>query len=106
MATKKEDVRSSAAAKSAVEEAELPLGGMVTVVVDDKAYSFPRKRMYAVKFRLLMQKGNDAAAIEYLLGDTEFAKWLDAAADEDGDTTVEAYERLMAEVGRVFGVKN
>ena len=99
MATKSKDVRSSAAADSAVEEV-LPIGGMATIVVDDKSYSFPRKRMNAIKFRLLMQKGNDAAAIEYLLGDAEFAKWM------DGDTTVEAYERLMAEVGKVFGVGN
>ena len=96
----------TAAADAAVQEVDDATPDTATITVDGNDYTFARKRMQAIQFRREMQRHNDALAVAFLLGEDQFDQWLDASADEDGVTDIAAYERLMVEVGRVFGMGN
>jgi len=88
----------------------------VAEVIDDKAiatvdfadavFTFKRKRIDSVQFRLQMQKNRDAAAIEWLLGQRQFARFLAATEDEDGCTPEQTYLDFVSAIGAAVGAGN
>jgi hypothetical protein len=102
----RDDAALAAVVDAAVEEAQPQPSKTVSIVVDGETYTFPRSRLRAIQFRREMQRGHDALAIEFLLGETQFDAWLERTADDDGVTSEEDYAVLMVEVGKVFGVGN
>lgn len=79
---------------------------VVSVPFDGKTYSFKRKRIDSVQFRLAMQKRRDAVAVEWLLGPVMFADFLEATADEDGCTTDEVFAEFIDAIGTAVGAGN
>lgn len=102
---KTEDTRDGAAADAAVAEVVDPKG-TISFSFGDRIYTYKRKRVEAVQFRLALQKREDAAAIEWLLGVAQFAQFLDENTDDDGCTSAEIYEKFVEAIFEGLGTGN
>jgi len=79
---------------------------MTRVGFGDMEYTFKSKRLNALQFRLPMQKGKDAVAVEFLLGPVQFMKFMDANADADGCTPDETFYEFISAIGSAVGSGN
>lgn len=82
---KSDDKVDTSAADAAVAETVAKPADLIEFEFEGATYSFRRKRLNSVTFRLAIQRGNDVVALEYLLGAEQFNSLVEANADEDGD---------------------
>jgi len=101
----KTDVSDTATADTAVAEI-IDSKESVSVEFAGAVFTFKRKRINSVQFRVQMQKYRDAAAIEWLLGASQFARFLAATEDEDGCTPEDTYLDFVAAIGAAVGAGN
>jgi hypothetical protein len=95
----------TSAADAAVVEVIDPKG-VVSIPFADTVFTFKRKRIDAVQFRLQMQSNRDVAAVQWLLGSQQFAKFLSATEDEDGCTPQGVYLEFVELIGKSVGAGN
>lgn len=100
------EAEAAEAIAAAVEEATAPEDGVLSFEFRDETFTFKRKRIDAMQFRLPMQKGHDAEATEWLLGDLQYRRFLSLTMDEDGCTSLEDYFDLLTQVGKAVGGPN
>jgi len=100
-----ETPRDTKASDAAVAEVINPKG-TISFKFGDRVYTYKRKRVESVQFRLALQKREDVAAIEWLLGPIQFSQFLDEHTDEDGCTTAEVYGEFIDAVFEELGTGN
>lgn len=100
-----ETERAEAATSAAIGEA-IADDGMLKLEFRAEKFEFKAKRLNAMQFRLPMQQGNDAMAVEWLIGRAQFAKFLAATSDEDGCSPLDAFLDFLRAIGEAGGVPN
>lgn len=97
--------RDDKAADAAVNEVIDPKG-VINFRYDGRVYTYKRKRVESVQFRLALQKREDVAAVEWLLGPLQFNQFLEEHTDDDGCTSAEVYAEFIDAVFEGLGTGN
>jgi hypothetical protein len=100
-----EEQRAEAAAGAAIAES-IADDGLLTLEFRGEKFEFKAKRLNAMQFRLPMQQGNDAMAVEWLIGRAQFARFLAVTSDEDGCSPLDAFLEFLRAIGEAGGIPN